>query len=500
MAETEGNFNDTIAQVVGIVTKRRWWILAAAVCVPLATIAVVLRLPDQYTSEALLVNVQQQISQKYVDPANTTSTADVVGAMEREILSRTRLLGVIEALGLYPQEKAGLSSEALVGLMRKSISIEPVDLYAGRSDFSAFKVSFTAGNPELAQQVTNKLTTLFIEEHMKAREGQAATTTKFLTEQLEVAKQKLDEQEQRLRDFKMNNLGQLPEQEQANLGTLTDLRIQLQTTMANSTRVQQQRISLESLLSGSVARLQSERGTLLTRFTARHPEVLKKEQEVAKAESLLNQLKTGQPDVQKAQSPATLDDPVIAQLKGQIEANLAESESLSRDQQRLRGEVARYQNRLQLTPVREQQLGGILRDSDLYRKNYEDLKNSQLRSQLTTNVEESQGARHFRLVDSATLPEQPSKPKRLKMSLGGLAAGLVLGGALALLAHSRDSSFHAEKEARAYFGAPLVVGVPLLLTPTEESARGRRRVLEWAAAATMTLVVCAAEFYIYRHG
>jgi hypothetical protein len=43
-----------------------------------------------------------------------------------------------------------------------------------------------------------------------------------------------------------------------------------------------------------------------------------------------------------------------------LEANRVEMENLSNDEKQLKASLSQYQNRLNLTPVREQQLTGIL--------------------------------------------------------------------------------------------------------------------------------------------
>ena len=72
----------------------------------------------------------------------------------------------------------------------------------------------------LRKQVTSTLTSLFIQENLQTREEQATNTTGFLHQRMEDSKKKLEVQEQRLRDFKMQYLGELPEQQQGNLGVL----------------------------------------------------------------------------------------------------------------------------------------------------------------------------------------------------------------------------------------------------------------------------------------
>jgi polysaccharide chain length determinant protein (PEP-CTERM system associated) len=539
--EAEGNLGETLARVRRTVTKYRWWILLPACAVTLATVGVLRRLPNRYTSEATLVVVQQRVPERYVVPNSTTPVAAELQAMQQEALSRTRLQEIIRQFGLYSKEATRLAPEEVIELMQKDIDITPLaetKTSAGR-DFNAFKISFTAEAPIVAQQVTSTLTSLIIQENLKTRSEQATNTTSFLHEQLEAAQKNLANQEQRLRDFKMQYLGELPEQQSGNLAILTSLQTQLQNTEAAMSRAQEHRAYLESLLSGykalsarnvplagssdvnvtfspieaaqnDLAKLQAERATLLSRYRPSHPDVRAKEQEIASATATLDHLqaqtpKTTPPSGGKTENPPSLpveagDQPAIAQTKSQLEANRLEMDNLAKEQTQLKTSLVQYQNRLNLTPVREQQLTGLLRDYDLQKQNYADLVNKELQSQLATNLEKDQGGRQFRLVDPPSLPTVPSSPQRLKINLGGAAGGVLLGLALAFWMAMRDRSFYAEKQLSQRFGLPLVVGVPMLLTPSQKRSRVWRASLEWLAGSFVVVVVCAVEYYTYNRG
>jgi polysaccharide biosynthesis transport protein len=497
--ESEPTLRETVQNALGLVRRQRWWILLPACVVTLATIAFVLRLPDSFTSEATLVFVQQQIPQRFVESMANTPAADAIQSMTLEILSSNRLLGIIDEVGLYAKEKQSLSPELLVGRMRRDVAIAPLNQTSGQNQ-GAFTITFAAESPRLARAVVSRLTSFFIEENVKTRGDQATQTTNFLTEQLDAAKKKLAEQEARLQDFKLHNLNELPEQQQVNMAALTGLQMQLQGTMAALSRAQQQRASLESMIMGNLALLQSERSTLLTRYTPRHADVMKKDQEIARTQALLERFKAGTGGSNNPADLAAPVDPVTTQLRSQIDANAAEIEGLVRDQERLRAEVAQYQDRLNFTPARGQQLSSILRDYELYSKDYTDLVSKQLQSRLSVSLEERQEGQQFRLLDPPSLPVRPSGPKRLKISLGGAGAALMLGLLLAFLMNSRDTSFHTDKALQDRFRFPLVLGVPVLATLREERARRRVRALEWFGGSVVTLVVLAAEFYVYRRG
>ena len=502
--EHENNINDTINGVLGILTRRRWWILAAACCIPVAVVAVALKLPDRYVSQATLLVVQQQVSQRYVEPDDKTTVTSAVQAMKLEVLSRGQLIKIIDDLGLYANENEHRAPELFVGRMLKDVDIQPLETSPGVSSFDAFTISFTAESSRLAQEVTSRLTSLFIEQNQKNRGEQAENTTRFLSEQLDAAKQRLTQQEQHLQAFKTANLGELPDQQQANLNALSNAREQLSTTTLSLFQAQQQRTSIESaiqsLLNERLARLQSEKTALLTRYTSQYPAVIKKEKEIGQLQALFGRVTKRVPETGTRRIPDSLDDPGLVGLIRQAEASAAELETLSNQQKKLKADAEQYQARLNLTPVREQQLAEILRDYDLFRQDYTDLLNKKLKSQLTTNLEENQEGQQFRLVDPPTLPSAPSGPPRLKICLGGMAGGILFGIALGFLIDLRDGSFHDEKMFGQTFALPVVLAMPLVLTPAERRARVWRRGFEWMAGCVMTLAMFAAEFYVFRHG
>lgn len=496
MPEKDEDLSGGLDKIPAILVRRRWWIITALCVTAVLAAGISLMLPDRYSSYAVLVVDQQQVSKRFVEPSSYMSAGDSLQIMTKEILSRSRLMKIINAEGLYPVERQHLSEEQLTDVMRKDIQIDALNAI-GQTDIRTFSVSFSARTPEVAQIVTNRLASLFIEENLKARSDQAERTSSFVTEQLEATKKKLEEQEQRLQDFKMNNLGQLPDQQQSNLTNLTDLRIELQRISANLNTARQTRASLESTINGKIALLQSERSTLLTRYTPRHTEVIKKDQEIEKMQALMGRLKTGsKAEVGDATAP---DSSQIIQLKGQIDSTGAEIDTLTAEEQRLRTSIARFQGRLNLAPVREQQLAAIERDYDSYRKDYSDLLAQQLQSQRTTRLETGQDAQRFRLIDSASFPHRPSGPKRLKISAGGLAAGLFLGLALAFLVDSRDRSFRDEKELRKSFSFPIMLGIPVLSSEAEERSHRKRVYMQWALGCVMFLAVFAAEILVLQH-
>jgi succinoglycan biosynthesis transport protein ExoP len=540
----EAQQSNIVEKIRGLLRRRRWWVIPTACATALATIWVSYLLPNRYDSEATILVVQQRVPERYVTPTSNTDIKSL-DAMTQDVLSRTQLLGIIDELGLYPAERGHLAPEELVGLMRHDLSLKPVQNEGHKDSVDALKIGFSADNPHRAQAVTSRLTALFIQQNLKTREDLANTTTKFLSEQLDSARTKLADQEQRLREFKMQYLGELPEQQQGNLGILSSLQSQLQNTSSNLSRAMQQKLYLQSLLSQyqrfapgapelalpgvaaasqiatplqtaqrELAQLQSEKEQLLALYTPTNPDVQKKQRQIALKQALVDSLKTAaipKPEEPVAKGKDDKNTPsgkgqdqnesaAVAQLKSQLEANRLEVENLLKSEQQLKESVSKYEARLNLAPVREQQLTGILRDYELLKQHYADLLGKEQQSQLATTLEKQQEGQQFRMVDPPSLPVIPSSPKRLKISLGGLAGGILLGLALAFLVEKSKAAFYEEKAMIRRFALPLVIGIPELTTRSEQRMRKFIGVVEWLCASVLVLVVIAAEFYVFRRG
>lgn len=553
MPETETSPSDTIQRFVGVIVRGRWFILLTTFVVTLVAVAALYRIPNSYTSEATLLVVPQQVPARYVTPTSETNIADALQTMTQDVLSRGRLLELIDQFGLYAKQRQHLAPEETVELMRTNIHIDPIDPTPGRKEISAFKISFVAEKATLAQEVTSKLTSFFIQVNLKTREDQATNTANFLRAQGDAAKDRLTEQEERVRDFKTQYLGELPEQQQGNLAILSGAQLQLQNIDASLDRAQQQRAYLESFLGasqrlasrgvpvstsaaraetrvvdpiqtlqGDLTTLQAQRTQLLNAHDEKYPEVKAIDREISAKQALLESFKSAKvaavapsqaspaasPDKGQSSPPAgqsgkppaeSEEDASIAQVRGQMEANRLEIENLTKDETQQKAVIEQYQKRLNLTPVREQQLAGILRDYELSRTDYLDLLGKEQQSQLAMSMEKQQGGQQFRLVEPPSLPAIPSSPKRVKLGLGGFGAGLFLGLVAAFLKELAGPTFHTTREISQKFGAPLVVGLPVIFTQADGRRRTWRKTFEWLSGSVVALAICAAELYVLQH-
>lgn len=485
-------------------------------------------LPVRYKSGTLILVEQPTMPKNYVAPNVTDDLQNRLQSITQQILSRTRLLLIIDKAHLYEDGRHQLTADEKVDRMRKDIDIELVrDLH---NEITAFKIYYSAHDPHVAQQVTSELTNLFISENLKVRQQQSEDTTKFIGSQLENARVSLTEQEAKVREFKAQHEGELPSQEASNLQILSGLQAQLQNEQDTLNTAKQQRVYLQTLieqyrsihttsrsvdgiptgLAGIDQELDKQKATLAdlrSRYTDRYPEVATLKDEIAKNErkrvALVAELKTKGNGGNKADDSATADPTQNAaslQLQSQFQANQAEISNREQAVSALKARVNSYQDRLNSSPVREQELADLTRGYEQTKANYDDLFKKQNESAMATSMEQMQQGERFTMLDPPSLPLKPDFPNRLKFCGIGLAAGLVMGLLLVGGLEFMDHRLHSEKDLKVLLPMAILSEIPEIVSPSDEKRNKRRMAFGWAMAVVILVTILAGSAFSYLRG
>src|SRR5205823_14773931 len=140
----------------------------------------------------LILVEQPSVPQQFVASNVAGDLQQRLQTITQQILSRTRLLRIIDNLNLYPEEQKRFKQDDLVELMRKDIEIELVR--DQQNELTSFNIYYSSRSPSVAQRVTSELSNLFISENLEARQQQSQNTTEFLASRLEEARKTLSEQ------------------------------------------------------------------------------------------------------------------------------------------------------------------------------------------------------------------------------------------------------------------------------------------------------------------
>jgi polysaccharide chain length determinant protein (PEP-CTERM system associated) len=434
--------------------------------------------------------------------------------ISQQILSRSRLEGLITRFGLYPDLGTQASPEAAIERMRGDIKLDLKGAEArGRGGVTiAFSLSYRGSDPQTVATVTNTLASFYIEENLKVREREAAGTAEFLRIQLQEVKQRLDEQERRVSDFKKHYIGELPQQMQANLTTLEGLNAQLRVNSDSQTRAMERREALTKQLAeaGSfgpaggpdatavqIARLKQELRQLRTVFSDKYPDVIRVKEEIASLERQLAEAKPdGSPEESESAFPA---GPYVLQLRHALRVVETEIKVLKDDEKRLRAAIATYQRRVEDTPRREQEFQAISRDYETTSQLYRSLLARHEEAQIAESMEQRQKGEQFRILDPAIASQQPAAPDRLRLILMGLMMSLGLAVGTVMLVEHLDTSFHTVDDIRAFTTVPVLASIPRIVTKAD-ARRGRWRFHLGAAVVVLGLALIIGASYLVAQG
>jgi polysaccharide chain length determinant protein (PEP-CTERM system associated) len=478
---TPGSVDD----FVDLVLRRKWWLLIPAVVVSCLTVLVVHHLPRMYQSETMILVEPQKVPADFVKPTVSSDIASRLQAISEVILSRTRLAQIIQKYSLYPQEQK-LTETQLVDRMRKDIDVTTiVDTNERDPKIGGFRITYTGPDPVLVQQVTRELASLFIQENVQTRAQQALGTKSFIDSEVQKATQQLQQDENELRNLKLQYMGSLPEQEGANLQELGQLQTMLQTNADATARAEQQKTYLTSLMqavsqpvaaeaapSPLATQLQQKEVELATaekRYQPDYPDVVRLKTEVAALRTQIRSSAKG--PVNKTANGAT-----IVQMQGQIHQLDQEIAQRKKKQTEIEARIHSMQTRVERLPEVEEKLAGVQREYATAKANYVSLLQKQDAAAMAAAMEQQAEGEEFRLVDPANLPEVPVTPNVPKLDLFGVMGGLTLGGVLAFAVEMADSSVRNERDLEHYLGS-----APLALIPelTDEEGRSTPRWRRW---------------------
>ena len=462
---------------------RRYWWIPAFITVTLGAIglAASLVLPKKYTSSTLVLVEQPTIPKELIKPVITDDLNQRMASMKAQILSRSRLETIINKFNLYPQERQTTHMEDLVEKLKSAVHVELIEPLAGSADREppGFNVSVTFDNPQLAQQICQEITSMFMEQNATGRVAQSNKTTQFLTEQLDEAKAKLDEQDKRLAQFKAEHLVSMPEQEQTNLALLGGMNTQLDAATQALTRAQQDKSLNETLLSNQeaswkstlrgtqnpetqeqeLAALQAQLSSLLAKYTPEHPDVIKVKAQIEDLNRRMAEAPAPKPAVPASQA-SLREPPAIQQLRTRIKQDEFTIAEMTKRQGQIQDQIRAIQGRLQASPVVEQQVKELTRSYQTASEIYNDLLKKRESSAMATDLEHEQQGENFKVLDAPSLPSSPSFPKKTIFVGGSLGAGLALSlGILYLLAMS-DKAMYSERDVELCMKLPVLTTVP----------------------------------------
>lgn len=344
----------TIGGYFAILRRRKWRFIIPFALVLFASTALAFLLPPIYRSEAIVLIERQEIPPDLVQTTVTGYVEERIEALTNRLLTRENLRSIIDKYNLYPEEESTEDRQENIKRMRDSILIEMTDVETSDPDKGkqsvatiSFTVSFEAGSPQTAQEVTQELATLYLEGNRRDRTESAADVTRFLGGEAERLEKQIADLDTKLAEFKSENAEQLPELTDLNRSLYEKTESEIERTEEQIRTLQDSMKAMESelaitspnreMVAGDGAHIMSpsdrlnaltaEYLTASVRYASNHPDLVKMRREIealggqvsgAAAGDIVQKLALTRGQLLEAQRNYTDNHPDVKKLKQSV--------------------------------------------------------------------------------------------------------------------------------------------------------------------------------------
>lgn len=477
---------------IDLVLRHRWLIILSFCLAMLAGIFLAIFLPKSYEAKTLILVEPQKVPSDYVKAIVSSDINARISTISQQIMSRTNLQKIIKEYKLFsgPKYKDMFLEDKLKEL-RKRITVDVSHSTDRKRQADSFSITFRGKDPQKVMQITNTLATYFINQNIKVRESNAIGTKSFLADELEKMRKRLEKVEGNLKEYRRKYMGELPEQLDSNLRMLDHLQEQLSQKQQLMRDDRNRLAMLESqiqiakqepaLIAGSSRQTSKEPTTLeglkrmladyQLRYTPHHPDVIRLKKKIREMEA------KGQTTVAHAAAaktgknaePAEINAPnkAVAQLIIERDALKREIKTKKVEIAQLLSQIKFYQQRVENTPKREQELLALNRNYSDIKTMYNSMQERKLEADIAVSMEKKQKGEQFRIIDPAITPQKPVSPNMKRLFLLCVALGLGIGAGIVFLIDFFDHSLSSPDKAELSLGIPTLATIPKVVHPRD---------------------------------
>ena len=508
------------SEFLDILRRRKWLMVFSVLLIFFGATVYTVLAPDLYQSSMKLLLIPPTVSEGVVRTNVNLGTRERLTILQQEILSRARLLGMINEFGLF--RGSGDDEQEMVDKMRRRLTMSKNDLEANNT----FTLSFYHEDPNVAMTVASRLGSFFIEGNIKSREATGKETSTFLESRLQETRQRLEQQEDKIKRYKLQFGGELPQQEQSNLNRLQRLQEQIKNHSDSIARLQDRKVFMEAQISSMERNIQAAEnqnpfdsvgsgsqvspGNLLAqlamrrkkleelseKYTPLYPAVVQARWEVKQLEEKIANLRRSAKNTKGVSSPdlqqTNWENTESQRLREQVAAIDLEIVALKRESANATHTIDQIQRKVERLPQREQEMISLSRDYDNIKKSYDELMAKKLNSLISQKLEEKEKGGQFKVLEPADLPTRPSKPNRLKVLGLALLASLVIGAGGPFALEMLDPTLRGSGEFKYFFDVPILAVLPVI-----QNDQLKRRIAVRRAAVVGGLVSILGAYLVF---
>jgi polysaccharide chain length determinant protein (PEP-CTERM system associated) len=421
-----------------------------------------------------------------------------VSILSRTLISRPNIEKLIRMADLDLQVRTPKQREQLIDELTRTLQVRG----GGRENL--YTIAYRDSDRNEARRVVQSLLSIFVESSLGDQRKGSDSARRFIEEQIRTYEKRLEEAENRLKEFKLKNMGLMGPDGRDYFAKMTALGGELNAARMALRAAEQSRDALKRELAGEdpgyllpdtqlgpagtpvvseidsrIDALKRNLDELLRRYTEQHPDVVgtrriiaqleEQKREEAEARKKAAAEKSGG----KAPPAVASANPVFQQLRvslAESEANVASLRARAGD---LEAQYRQLQAAANKLPQVEAELAQLNRDYDVQKRNYESLIARRESAALANQMDAATGLADFRIIDPPSVAPNPVAPNRLLMLPAVLAASLAAGLFASFALSQILPTFPDARALREMTQRPVLGTVSLLRSAAVVSKRRR---------------------------
>lgn len=457
------NMDELLQQAVAILRatwRRRWIGVVAAWVVAVVGAVVVARFPERYEATARIhVDTQSVLKPLMSGLAVQPDINQQISMLARTMITRPNVEKLARMSDLDHLAATPADRERLIDGLMKSIQL------SGGGRENLYNVSYRDTKPERAKLVVQNLVSLFVESGLGDKRRDTESARRFIDEQIKIHEARLEEAENRVKEFKLKHLGQVGGSGADYFGRIaalteelnklrTELRVAEQSRDALRRGLAEEEPNLLEEAPRTVALTTPELDTridalrrqldeLLRRYTDEHPDVAATRRLIASLEEQKRQELEARRRAAATQSKSAATNPVFQRIKiamAEADSNIAALRARVGETQARLAEMRAAAGRI---PQIEAEMAQLNRDYEIIKRNYDALVARREQAAMSEDVDANAKMAEFRVIDPPRVSPTPVFPHRLALVpvvlLAAIAAGVLAAFAVAQLFPTFDS-------------------------------------------------------------
>ena len=434
-----------------LVLRKHQWLITGVFLVAVITVGVwtFRQIPIYQAATTILIDPEAPkiLNIQEVTPmgASTPWDPNYYPTQHEIIKSRAVLNKTIQALKLKERAPA-LASD---GALRSLLIVEP------RRNTRLVLIKVEYSDPALAAEIADAIATAYVQYNLELKMKGASEAVSWLTEEANRLRAKVQESAVALQNYRVKAgiLG-LEEQRKITAQKIMDFnkgyleaqaqRLSMEAKLQQVTQIAKDKAAAQLILSvansplieklrGETADLEVERSKLLRTYKDKHPEILKIDARIQQVQQRLD-----------------------AEIQNMVSAAQAEYKVAKAREDTLFNNVTQMRREGQDLNEKEIQYLALQRESETNQQLYDSIAKRMKETGVTGGLETN----NVRVVEAATAPTAPIRPRKA-WNLGlSIVVGLGLGVAIAVAIEYFDTTVRTPDDVERYLGLPVIGIVP----------------------------------------